>query len=862
MGCAPSVSHDRDALPIKPSTRTAFARTATGDRPTAGGAPGPGAGPGPVGEGETHDVVLAYPLSGTVYGLEVQARYEKLQSKTSVWTAGLDLSVPTTPLRGTHSVSHNTNAWGRTGTPGMEIRPVPEPADAAAGPGPPTPASAVLSHQVRCCKRGVVLLVTAGTTWDEQALACLRLVARYHRPLVLVHCVQSCPLPQLDEWPPDVRPVVAACGRPVKYVAQHAAECLADVQERLAAAFLAGSKAYPAALAAATAAAQQAPSPTLPHLAVRLSASGLAKQQMQQAAAAAAAQHAAAVGKAVQAASAAAIAALAEASRPGPLTLTHLQASDPAQHPVCRRAMELLGPARVCTPQSATAGRGGGSAGASSRPWSPFSLGSTTPVEALQATGSRPSTAAMGLRTPLSTPPRPGLPPSPLSPLSPFSSLPPPSPVSTCGGGGGGGGGDPAANGVRQLRCVLRYRHAGWAAPVAFVTAQLEEEYGRGEVGLQVGAHAHGGGQTPASPSSPADRRHEAHQLAMAVAAAAAGASRARSAMPAAPLLPPAPLVVPAGPGPLPSLAAAAPADAGRRPSSAGSGPASSGECVPRPDTASRNGSARTSVASGGASGGGAAEQGFSPREAASPPGSTPDDECMAFSDPADPAGPGLAGTNGGSGGAPLVVEDCASRGPSRGAPRRPPLADADLSPPRPDPGAAGGAGGGGVGGSLAARAPSPTLPVAPPPARHLSSQNSWTSPAPEPVAGGLQSAGPSIALPGTPTQRLPAIAEAGPVGRGGCMVYFLSPGLATSATCLAEMGRALAAGARVVAVVDAEAGQRLAEAPPNGVATETWQVLRKVWKERLLYCADYHASFCAMLKEAIAGTAGGSRRR
>ncbi len=60
--------------------------------------------------------------------------------------------------------------------------------------------SSLLSSQVRACGRGVVVLLTAGCTWDDVVLAGLRTAARHRKPLVLVHCVTSCPLPTLEEW--------------------------------------------------------------------------------------------------------------------------------------------------------------------------------------------------------------------------------------------------------------------------------------------------------------------------------------------------------------------------------------------------------------------------------------------------------------------------------------------------------------------------------------------------------------------------------------------------------------------------------------------------------------------------------------
>eukprot|EP00198_Chlamydomonas_reinhardtii_P003175 XP_001692511.1 predicted protein [Chlamydomonas reinhardtii] len=129
MGCASSSIKDVDALPVRPHYRTAFARTSTNDR-ASGTVDGPGGTvplavvdafkppPGAtVGGGavaalvtgtasgaaaaaelaDCHDIVLCYTLSGTVFGLELTARYEKISS-VSVWTPDLVMSVPGSPL--------------------------------------------------------------------------------------------------------------------------------------------------------------------------------------------------------------------------------------------------------------------------------------------------------------------------------------------------------------------------------------------------------------------------------------------------------------------------------------------------------------------------------------------------------------------------------------------------------------------------------------------------------------------------------------------------------------------------------------------------------------------------------------------
>ncbi|KAG2442232.1 hypothetical protein HYH02_009716 [Chlamydomonas schloesseri] len=556
MGCAPSSIKDVDALPVRPHYRTAFARTSTNDRASdavdgSGGVvplavmeafkppPGTTVGGGAVAAlvtgtagaaaaaaelADCHDIVLCYTLSGTVFGLELTARYEKISS-VSVWTPDVVMSVPGSPLghayksvsanakmRGDVSVTGAIQAVGASGDidgapPGvLEIKPAPQDGAAVAA----STAAMMLNRQIRFCSRGVIVLLTSGCTWDDGVLACMRLAARWLRPLVLVHCCQSCPLPALEEWPADVRPLIAGSGRPVKYLSQHAAEALRDVEERFLAAAAAAEAA--ASAAAGTAAAANG------------GAKGLSIKQRQEEQAVAAAQRA-------YAASAASVAAAAAAGmRDGPLSLAALRHSAAAGQ-LNRRAAQLLGPWTTTNSDVNCRSQGHTSAGSARGDSGGISSNqvSITPIEAITTDiASESETGGRGTSAPPATRSLFGA--STASDISkaaalaavaaePFGggsdgvgarkagsaaaatvqgkvsgsgedgAVPVPSPrlmldaeVSVRDGGLGG----PAA----AWRCVLRYRHGSWAAPVAYLCAQLEEELGRAQVAVQTATAA------------------------------------------------------------------------------------------------------------------------------------------------------------------------------------------------------------------------------------------------------------------------------------------------------------------------------------------------------------------------------------
>lgn len=74
--------------------------------------------------------------------------------------------------------------------------------------------------------------IHAGCTWDERMISGLRLALQFSRPVVLVHCVQSCPYPQSEEWPEDLRPFFSS-QQPIKYVSQYFGVCTRLIMDML-----------------------------------------------------------------------------------------------------------------------------------------------------------------------------------------------------------------------------------------------------------------------------------------------------------------------------------------------------------------------------------------------------------------------------------------------------------------------------------------------------------------------------------------------------------------------------------------------------------------------------------------------------
>ncbi|GIM05185.1 hypothetical protein Vretimale_9631 [Volvox reticuliferus] len=787
MGCAASAPQDVDTLPIKAHCRTAFSRCSTTER--VNGQTSERNLCHPAEEG--HDVVLCYPLGGTVFGLELQARYEKMDS-VSLWTLDHFQSIPGTPIGVCKSMSGGIRS-GSDAQPKLEIKPAPEATEAAMS------SNAALSREIRMCRRGVVVLVTAGCTWDDGVLNCLRLAGRFLRPLVMVHCVQSCPLPALEEWPLDIRPLIAASGPPIKYLTQHSAEALRGVEQRMIAAAEALVRTTVEARKGTASTEQgqlqqqqqarqqetetglmqsqtlQQPPAVSSHYCSCLddtlwaspapSRPALPAQQQQQPTKQPAGGAGSPAAASTQPRSTAPNDSNADAPRlfssPSPLSLVALQASDSE---ICRRASQLLGPwTCASTKRSSDAAA---TADAASNP----SNSASTPVEAL-VVSAQPSYHG-GSVAEQAIVPLPG--------STAWQQPPRHVQYAEWGQGEEQKLGQIARNGSAvavggsydSVRCVLRYRDPGWAIPVAFVCAQLEAELGRANVSVQIAAaNATGAALAPPRVSlkgrsarlslqsmdsggnwSHKGRQQERHQQQRAILATG---SDADAADPAA------------------ANAAATSLQGCQRSSSGGSGSSRccSASCGPR---VSGSTSRRTSCG-------------------ASLPTARADDELEAFMTPS--------------------ADECAM-------------------PPRTA--------------SMARRfcsscADQPMACTAAPAAQLDARSMSWSEEEPEPrrKAGG-DSGGD----------------DGGAASISACLVYFMTPGLSAPLGCLADLGCLIAQGRQILLVVDGECCQRLPDFVPAGMMPEAWKAVKRLWHERLLYVADYHTPFCALLKQGIAGAA------
>ncbi|EFJ47167.1 hypothetical protein VOLCADRAFT_121010 [Volvox carteri f. nagariensis] len=455
MGCAVSAPQHVDRLPIRAHCRTAFSRCSATERVN-----------GDTSEKsiqnqteQGHDVVLCYPLGGTVFGLELQARFEKMES-ASLWTLDHFLSVPGTPIGISKSMSGGSRNSG-SAKPALEIKPAPEAAAAA------MTSSAALSREIRMCRRGVVVL--------------------------------SCPLPALEEWAQDVRPLIAASGPPIKYLSQHSTEALHEVEHRMlmAAEALASAKAAATAAVSKQQAHPEAKKPasqpqTPPPSAAAEGRNGscldgamwalpvpsrpplLSPQQQQQTVQSISQPVGAAVAISVAAPSLDASSCSARVPSPSPFSLMALQASD---SDICRRVSQLLGP-WTC---AGTAGTG--VAGCSTTPVETLVV---SPPPACSGTTAERTALHQQLRSPPGSAVRQQQHQRHPSCQWQETSGSAPEPGCTTEDGGPG-----AATGcVSETRCVLRYRDQGWATPVAFVCAQLENELGRANVCVQVATPA------------------------------------------------------------------------------------------------------------------------------------------------------------------------------------------------------------------------------------------------------------------------------------------------------------------------------------------------------------------------------------
>ncbi|GIL53471.1 hypothetical protein Vafri_9066 [Volvox africanus] len=695
----------------------------------------------------------------------------------------------------------------------LEIKPAPSAAEASMS------SNAALSREIRMCRRGVVVLVTAGCTWDDGVLNCLRLAGRFLRPLVMVHCVQSCPLPALEEWPLDIRPLIAASGPPIKYLTQHSAEALRGVEQRMmAAAEALATTTTTAEAAKATASTEQReqgqqqqeqhlrqqeaesrlvqpqiPQQQQPPAVTSRNCSCLddtqwaspapsrpappARQQQQQQPTK---QPAGGTGPPVAAASTQPRGAAPNASNaaglklvpsPSPLSLLALQAASDSE--ICRRASQLLGPwtcASAKRPAAAAV-----TAVAASNP----GLSVSTPVEAL-VVSAQPSYHGGSISE------------QPVAPLPGSTAWHQPlcqphvqsewrksetareqkalQMARTGSAADVGGSSD-------NVRCVLRYRDPGWAIPVAFLCAQLEAELGRANVSVQVTVADTTGAALAPSPMPVKRRTTRLSLQSMDSGGNWSHQMRQQERQQHPQPQPQQQLKTISATVSDPAAAdAAATSLQGCQPSSSGGSDSSrccSASCGPR---VSGSTSRRTSCG-------------------ASLPTARADDELEAFMTP--------------------LADECAT--PVRTASMGERFCVPRSCTPQPTP--------------------SSTAPSAQLDARSMS----WSEEDPEP--------------------RRPAAGDnGGDDGSGAftsaCLVYFLTPGLSAPLGCLAELGCVLAQGRQILLVVDGECCQRLPDFAPAGMAPETWKAVKRLWHERLLYVADYHTPFCALLKQGIVGMA------
>ncbi|GLI67163.1 hypothetical protein VaNZ11_011376 [Volvox africanus] len=658
---------------------------------------------------------------------------------------------------------------------------------------------------------GISIGKQEGCTWDDGVLNCLRLAGRFSRPLVVVHCVQSCPLPALEEWPLDIRPLIAASGPPIKYLTQHSAEALHGVEQRMMAAAEALATTTTTTVEAAKATAsteqreqgqqqqeqqvrqqeaetrlvqQQIPQQQQPPAVTSRNCSCLddtlwaspapsrptrpAQQQQQPTK-----QPAGGTGFPVAADSTQLRSAAPNASNaagclrllpsPSPLSLVALQASDSE---ICRRASQLLGPWTCASAKRPS------TAAVTAVAASNAGLSVSTPVEALVVAAQPSDHGGSMVEHPIA--PLPGSTAwqqtlcrvqSTEWRQSGEESKEKQKPVY----------GQMARNGCaadrsgssNNVRCVLRYRDPGWAIPVAFVCAQLEAELGRANVSVQVTV-ASATGAALAPPPAPVKGRST--RLSLQSVDSGGNWSHKMCHHPQQQQL-----KTTSATAPDPAVAdAAATSLPGCQPSSSGGSDSSrccSASCGPR---VSGSTSRRTSCG-------------------ASLPAARGDDELEAFMTPS--------------------ADECAT--PLRAASMGgrfcvPPSCTPQLTP-----------------GSAAASA-------------QLDARSmSWSEEDPE--------------------LRRPAGADSGGNDGGAafasaCLVYFLTPGLSAPLGCLAELGSILAQGRQILLVVDGECCQRLPDFAPAGMTPEAWKAVKRLWHERLLYVADYHTPFCALLRQGIAG--------
>lgn len=262
MGCAQSIDNLEGTLPVKTHYRKAFSHA---DHGYGGGGVAGVRTLRDQSAGQGHDIVMCFANSGTLFAMDIQGRYERMYN-ADVWTVDQLLSTPSTPAtmsaksysaaaRTIHSIIQEVGP-GESGSL-WEIKPV---ADAQKGA---LANAGQLAMEVQTCVKAVVVLITPGCTWDEGLLACLRLIRRFNKPFLIVHCVQLCPFPAEEEWPQDVQPMIRE-GPRIKFVQQYGEQCVRALHSTLDSMIDSSKPGAQAAGPAPTPAAAAAASPRAP----------------------------------------------------------------------------------------------------------------------------------------------------------------------------------------------------------------------------------------------------------------------------------------------------------------------------------------------------------------------------------------------------------------------------------------------------------------------------------------------------------------------------------------------------------------------------------------------------------------------
>ncbi|KAJ9506078.1 hypothetical protein QJQ45_016602, partial [Haematococcus lacustris] len=228
MGCSHSLEgvdahHHNTVLPVKAHLCSAFAPAPEHEArhsPTTGK---------PV-IAVKYDCAIVHCHSGTSWAHALQDELEAVHG-LSVWSPLLRQRA--SPNSGMFRVSYTQRG---------EIRPCRRDGPVSSGPSRPahlTLDQGELSTALQSCSLGVLLLVSAGATWDEGMLACLRhpRLREAELGLVLLHLPESCPAPNLADWPADVQQLLNTRTPPSLifisvYAAFGASRALASLQAR------------------------------------------------------------------------------------------------------------------------------------------------------------------------------------------------------------------------------------------------------------------------------------------------------------------------------------------------------------------------------------------------------------------------------------------------------------------------------------------------------------------------------------------------------------------------------------------------------------------------------------------------------